>query len=220
MALSQCRAGLHPMTVENIMVDSSGDRRCRACRAESKRRWRERHRPEHDAAKRRRQAERRLAKAAAGIRSTRTTPFIAGLCQDPSCGSSFVGTGLDSRYCSERCARRAPRRRAKRTDSGRRQRRAWHRKRGQQMGWREQIPVDVVAARDGWDCGICGLPTNPELEVPADLAPTTDHTIPLSRGGDHSIDNVQVAHFICNSAKQDLIEVGEIEEAVAQFATA
>ena len=37
--------------------------------------------------------------------------------------------------------------------------------------------------------------------------PTIDHIIPMSKGGGHVWDNVQVAHAICNSIKRDSIEV-------------
>lgn len=35
------------------------------------------------------------------------------------------------------------------------------------------------------------------------LAMTLDHIIPLSKGGSHTADNLQCAHFMCNSKKGD-----------------
>jgi 5-methylcytosine-specific restriction endonuclease McrA len=59
----------------------------------------------------------------------------------------------------------------------------------------------VVYRRDGWVCGICREPVDPELESPHLMAASLDHVIPLCRGGTHTYDNVQLAHFLCNSIK-------------------
>jgi 5-methylcytosine-specific restriction endonuclease McrA len=37
--------------------------------------------------------------------------------------------------------------------------------------------------------------------VPHPLAPTLDHIVPLARGGHHTRDNTQCAHFSCNTRK-------------------
>lgn len=58
-----------------------------------------------------------------------------------------------------------------------------------------------VYERDGWRCGICRRPLKRDAVVPHPMAPTLDHIVPLSRGGEHSYANVQAAHFRCNSAK-------------------
>lgn len=39
--------------------------------------------------------------------------------------------------------------------------------------------------------------------VPHPLSPTLDHITPLAEGGEHTPENVQLAHFICNSHKGD-----------------
>ena len=36
-------------------------------------------------------------------------------------------------------------------------------------------------------------------------APTVDHILPLAKGGTHTWDNVQLAHWSCNSDKSDTI---------------
>jgi 5-methylcytosine-specific restriction endonuclease McrA len=40
-----------------------------------------------------------------------------------------------------------------------------------------------------------------DVNVPEALAPTIDHVVPVSRGGDDIKANVQLAHFRCNSVK-------------------
>lgn len=55
-------------------------------------------------------------------------------------------------------------------------------------------------------CGICGKPVDKTLRYPDPMAATVDHIIPLARRGDPiSIDNLQLAHWICNRQKSDKI---------------
>lgn len=55
-------------------------------------------------------------------------------------------------------------------------------------------------------CGICGQSVNFKLKSPDPLSPCIDHIIPLAKGGHPSdIDNLQLAHRICNLQKGDKI---------------
>lgn len=67
----------------------------------------------------------------------------------------------------------------------------------------EQFDVMKVFDRDGWVCQICGKKVNRRLKYPHPKSPSLDHIIPLSRGGTHTTDNVQLAHFGCNAHKSD-----------------
>jgi predicted nucleic acid-binding Zn ribbon protein len=58
-----------------------------------------------------------------------------------------------------------------------------------------------IFERDGWMCGICGEAVDPGCVYPDLMSASIDHVIPLVAGGQHSRDNVQCAHFICNSLK-------------------
>lgn len=60
-----------------------------------------------------------------------------------------------------------------------------------------------IFQRDGWVCGLCGLPVDPELRYPHPRSKSLDHIIPLSKGGDHGPHNVQLAHLHCNLRKSD-----------------
>ena len=51
-----------------------------------------------------------------------------------------------------------------------------------------------VFERDGWLCGICGGPVSREDA-------SIDHILPISKGGPHTLENVQCAHLLCNSKK-------------------
>lgn len=90
-------------------------------------------------------------------------------------------------------------------------RRAWksrdkavRRMRIRDNGSAETILAEHVFERDSWTCQICAEPVlRQSADVYHDLIPTLDHIVPLARGGTHTYDNVQCAHWICNSRKCD-----------------
>lgn len=65
----------------------------------------------------------------------------------------------------------------------------------------EAYTTEEIAERDGYRCGLCRSQVDMTKVVPDLGAPTIDHLVPLSRGGDDSRANVQLAHFGCNVAK-------------------
>jgi 5-methylcytosine-specific restriction endonuclease McrA len=65
----------------------------------------------------------------------------------------------------------------------------------------EEIDVWPLGERDDWVCGICDEPVDRELEYPDRMCATVDHVVPISKGGRHVWDNVQLAHFGCNMDK-------------------
>lgn len=70
----------------------------------------------------------------------------------------------------------------------------------------EYVDALTVFERDAWACGICSELVDSKLQFPDRACATVDHILPLSRGGSHSYDNVQLAHFSCNSGKRDRVE--------------
>ena len=53
-------------------------------------------------------------------------------------------------------------------------------------------------------CGICGKPVDFSFKYPHPLSPCIDHIIPIAKGGHPSdMDNLQLAHWICNREKSD-----------------
>ena len=58
-----------------------------------------------------------------------------------------------------------------------------------------------IFERDGWVCGICGLPVDRELAWPDPMSASLDHIVPVSRGGKHARANAQCSHLVCNVKK-------------------
>lgn len=114
------------------------------------------------------------------------------------CGDRYESNQPTQRFCSPKCSRGWHRRLMR----GRYGRHDTHRKRARRYGV-EYEPVNKrkVFERDGYRCGICGRKTLKGAKVPHHRAPTIDHIIPLSEGGDHVYENVQCACFICNTRK-------------------
>ena len=59
----------------------------------------------------------------------------------------------------------------------------------------EYVDPSVVFRRDGGVCQIC------RLAISAEEKWHIDHVVPLAKGGEHSYQNVQLAHARCNLAK-------------------
>ena len=72
----------------------------------------------------------------------------------------------------------------------------WHSTRRARIKNARTGSIDYVAIL-GRDCGLCGLCQRPV--APHDLS--FDHIMPLARGGAHSMENLQVAHVLCNTKK-------------------
>lgn len=65
----------------------------------------------------------------------------------------------------------------------------------------EIINFSEVYHRDFGICGLCYAKVDINVPYPDPGYGTIDHIIPLSKGGPHTYDNVQLAHFVCNSRK-------------------
>lgn len=94
------------------------------------------------------------------------------------------------RFCSLRCRRRV----TDVTSLGRRK-----------ISVVEPIPIAYLIKRDCGICQICGRKVNLAVSGRHPDGPTTDHIVPISRGGQHVKENVQLAHNKCNASKRDRI---------------
>ena len=75
------------------------------------------------------------------------------------------------------------------------------------------ITLKKLIKRDKGICQICGEPVDVndiENGHIRKLYPTLDHIKPLSKGGTHTWDNVQLAHMACNAGKCDRVNGGKI----------
>ncbi len=164
-------------------------------------------------------------------------PFVfpqkqANICFCDYCGKEFAGKRVDSRYCSQSCHMNDVKSRVcqrcgimfmgkpmkwlcdrcsaegKRAHSDRRQ----AAKRAARP-ITELIKRDDVFKRDNWECQVCGKVTNPDADVSHPLYPNVDHIIPLSRGGSHTMDNVQCACRLCNIKKSNHLDYKSCKEA-------
>lgn len=62
----------------------------------------------------------------------------------------------------------------------------------------EKLGLGLIASRDGWICGICHEPVERDRRCPDPHSATLDHITPLSRNGEHTAENVRLAHRVCN----------------------
>lgn len=65
------------------------------------------------------------------------------------------------------------------------------------------VYLDNIRERDNQMCHLC------DKWVSIHDA-SLDHVVPLSRGGDHTAENIKLAHKLCNSKKGDRL-MGEID---------
>lgn len=75
----------------------------------------------------------------------------------------------------------------------------------------KSISLKKLVERDGGICQICGKAVDySDIENGhiKKLYPTLDHIIPLSKGGTHTWNNVQLAHMMCNAGKCDRLSGG------------
>ena len=112
------------------------------------------------------------------------------------CGKEYIAHYPKSKYCSKTCSRKPLKRR--------------DRYKGITID--NDITLEKLARKDGDVCQICGGVVNWDDKEEKDgviicgnYYPSIDHIIPISKGGLHSWDNVQLAHRICNTLKCDKV---------------
>lgn len=105
-------------------------------------------------------------------------------------------------YCSKECARKA----------GNAQQEARRRAKVKDALIDKDITLKRLYERDHGTCYLCGEKCDWEDKeerdgtiICGDRYPSVEHVIPLSKGGEHSWENVRLAHRICNTRKRDRI---------------
>lgn len=125
-----------------------------------------------------------------------------------SCG---LRKASDNGVCSQECAN-VKHRRLGRTWKKINGYKDGHRHRAKKYGcaYDSSVTLQKLIERDGLRCAICGKMCDPNdhswSEYCGPMYPSIDHIIPMSKGGGHVWDNVQIAHIICNSEKGDTIQ--------------
>ena len=72
----------------------------------------------------------------------------------------------------------------------------------------ENINVLEVYEKNNWICQLCGYPVSKLLDRNLVDIASLDHIVPISKGGSHTYDNVQLAHLSCNIRKGNRINKG------------
>lgn len=105
-------------------------------------------------------------------------------------------------YCSRKCNRKATNRKSEKGE---------HIKRAKKHGceWERGITLNRLIKRDGLQCAICGgmcdLNDKSYGNGSGAKYPSIDHIKPISKGGSHTWNNVQVAHIECNWKKSNKV---------------
>lgn len=131
----------------------------------------------------------------ARLRQQRHVEPVAIDLKCPECGSHFKATSTRQVYCSAKCSISVGRRSSKF-----RRKTVYVAARGRA----EAICFANVWDRDGGRCYICDGLCFKSFQYPHPLAPTLDHRIPISLGGEHLMSNAGIAHNICNNFKGKL----------------
>lgn len=141
-------------------------------------------------------------------------PLSEMVCALDGCGVVFVPKRAGVRCCSERHGQnhwnRVSRADGRQQNSPWNERRkaAYHKRRALKLGTQvEDIqPLDIYE-RDIWLCGLCDKPVDPAVSWPDRSSASLDHIVPLSKGGTHTYENVQLAHLSCNVSKGNRVTV-------------
>lgn len=135
------------------------------------------------------------------------------------CGNEYKSYN-DTHFCSPACVGEHQRLEAieKAKDivprhifPSRRARQSYLRRKRQREQWVEDVKVEVLVERDKGICQLCGTPVRLDVHYTHPLAPTRDHIVPLSMGGEHSYANCQLACRDCNTIKNNRVEVNLID---------
>lgn len=139
------------------------------------------------------------------------SPSRIRTCEYVGCGRRFIARGdkpeRKQRTCSRSCGQKIRNRitsegQRKAAERERSQRKCSRRRALQRGGRVEPYTLAEIAARDHCRCGICRKKVDMRIvDGRRSLAPTIDHIVPISEGGDDIKTNVRLAHRRCNSSR-------------------
>lgn len=93
-------------------------------------------------------------------------------------------------------------------------------KRGSHTAESKLISARTLYERDGGVCWICGGMCDINADPNSNLYPSVDHMIPQSMGGMDTLDNVRLAHRICNSLRSNNVNITEVRKNLAPYGQA
>jgi 5-methylcytosine-specific restriction endonuclease McrA len=71
------------------------------------------------------------------------------------------------------------------------------------------VLLELLRVESGGFCWLCGEYVEPGLVVPDEQRASADHFIPHVAGGESTLDNLRLAHFICNQQKGEAIPLAD-----------
>lgn len=111
-----------------------------------------------------------------GDRKQASLPEVAACAE---CGGPYTPSRASEKYCSKTCVTRAAN--------------------------RKRLKIAVTLAElgdlDGWRCCFCGIAV--ERGETGKFAPSIHHVVPWSQGGSNAIENLRLAHNVCNTRARD-----------------
>lgn len=72
----------------------------------------------------------------------------------------------------------------------------------------EKIDYDLIWQRDNGKCQHCKKKIDLNIPRNEPMGLQYDHIVPLSKGGEHSVKNLQLSHAVCNQRKNNNISKG------------
>ena len=110
-----------------------------------------------------------------------------------NCGQAYQAYNPLSKYCSDKCKKKAIKARNNKNEI-----------------ILDEVTLEKLALRDNNVCQICGelvdwddFIIKDNVKICGNRYPSRDHIYPKSKGGVTSWDNLQLAHRICNTLKND-----------------
>lgn len=116
----------------------------------------------------------------------------------PDCGAFYFGRGATCAECSVKRSKRIANRKKelKRKSSYTRE--------------SKMISARTLYERDGGICWICGGMCDINADPNSNYYPSVDHIVPQSLGGKDTLDNVRLAHRICNTVRRTNQNIEEV----------
>ena len=189
----RCKACGHEFTRSMIGLRHLNKKHeCPNCKAEKKRTEEEK--------KQELQAQKKIIVYQNKVKRAKCTQYEMATCK--CCGSLFVQARKGTDYCSFECRKKvscaiAKDRRIKRMKS---------------VIVDRNITLEELYKRSNGRCALCGELCDyndyyyrGKTFIAGNNYPSIDHIVPLSKGGLHSWENIQLAHRSCNTAKRDSV---------------